>query len=246
MTNEQAERFLGTLIRLLNPYTKTMYYPPNKPQADFEARRKALEAAVDKPDTEDAREVMLEEVRKVLEAEKARCRALEAEEVNKPDTEDARKVRLEEVRKVLEAAVNKPDTEDARKVMLEEVRKVLEAEEGRRKALEAEEGRRKALQTAVNDPESKGAPKVILEEVRKVLKEARRALADAREVLQEFDLEVDNRYGSQNGGNYLSWEFKGQPQTVKKAVRIQFRHPVAEGVWITDHLLVGYAGSNGP
>jgi hypothetical protein len=85
------------------------------------------------------------------------------------------------------------------------------------------------------------------EEARKAREEARRrALEAAREVFPQFQLEVDNRYGSQNGGNYLSWEFKGQPQTVKKAVRIQFRHPDAQGVWITDHLLVGYAGSNGP
>jgi hypothetical protein len=127
MTNEQAEQLLGMLIRLLNPYTNTMYYPSGDPQAGFE-----VEGAL---------------------------------------------------------------------------------AEGDRKALE--ERRRKALE-------------------------------EAREVFPQFQLEVDNRYGSENGGNYLSWEFKGQPQTVKKAVRIQFRHPDAEGVWITDHLLVGYAGSNGP
>src|ERR1700745_3705173 len=72
----------------------------------------------------------------------------------------------------------------------------------------------------------------------------------ARAGLAQFQLEVDNRYGSQNGSNYLFWDFKGQPHTIKKAVRIEFRHPVMEGghplYWITDHLLVGYAGSNGP
>jgi len=64
--------------------------------------------------------------------------------------------------------------------------------------------------------------------------------------LAQYQLEVDNRYGNQNGGDYLSWEFKGQPQIVKKAVRIQFRHPAKDGGWITDHLLIGFAGSNGP
>jgi len=68
--------------------------------------------------------------------------------------------------------------------------------------------------------------------------------------LPQFQLEVDNRYGSQNGGEYLSWEFKGQSQSVKKAARIQYRHPVMEDgrplYWITDYLLVGFAGSNGP
>jgi len=68
--------------------------------------------------------------------------------------------------------------------------------------------------------------------------------------LAQFQLEVDNRYGSQNGGQYLFWDFKGQPQTVKKAARIQYRHPVIKDdtilYWITDHLLVGYAGSDGP
>jgi hypothetical protein len=64
--------------------------------------------------------------------------------------------------------------------------------------------------------------------------------------LAQYQFEVDNRYGSQNGGDYLSWEFKGQPQVVKKAVRIQFRHPSKNGGWITDHLLIGFAGSNGP
>jgi hypothetical protein len=68
--------------------------------------------------------------------------------------------------------------------------------------------------------------------------------------LAQFQLEVDNRYGSQNGGEYLFWDFKGQPQTVKKAARIQYRHPVIKDnsilYWITDHLIVGFAGSDGP
>jgi hypothetical protein len=75
------------------------------------------------------------------------------------------------------------------------------------------------------------------------------APAAAHDKLSQFHFEVDNRYGSQNGGEYLFWDFKGQPQTVKKAARIQYRHPVIKGglvYWITDHLLVGFAGSDGP
>ena len=79
---------------------------------------------------------------------------------------------------------------------------------------------------------------------------ASRAPDPAPDRLPQFQLEVDNRYGSQNGGEYLSWEFKGQPQSVKKAARIQYRHPVmVDGrpiYWITDYLLIGFAGSNGP
>ena len=75
------------------------------------------------------------------------------------------------------------------------------------------------------------------------------APAAAHDKLSQFHFEVDNRYGSQNGGEYLFWDFKGQPQTVKKAARIQYRHPVTKGglvYWITDYLLVGFAGSDGP
>ena len=75
-------------------------------------------------------------------------------------------------------------------------------------------------------------------------------LAVAGNNLAQFQLEVDNRYGSQNGGEYLFWDFKGQPQTIKKAARIQYRHPVIKNnailYWITDYLVVGFAGSNGP
>lgn len=45
---------------------------------------------------------------------------------------------------------------------------------------------------------------------------------------------------------YLSWNFKDLPRLVKRAVRIEYRHLYREtGVWVTDHLLVGYEGSNG-
>ena len=45
---------------------------------------------------------------------------------------------------------------------------------------------------------------------------------------------------------YLSWQFKDLPRLVKRAVRIEYRHLYKKtGVWVTDHLLVGYEGSNG-
>jgi hypothetical protein len=45
---------------------------------------------------------------------------------------------------------------------------------------------------------------------------------------------------------YLAWQFKDLPRLVKRAVRIEYRHLYKKtGVWVTDHLLVGYEGSNG-
>jgi hypothetical protein len=45
---------------------------------------------------------------------------------------------------------------------------------------------------------------------------------------------------------YLSWQFKDLPKLVKRAARIEYRHLYkSTGVWVTDHLLVGYEGSNG-
>lgn len=45
---------------------------------------------------------------------------------------------------------------------------------------------------------------------------------------------------------YLSWQFKDLPKLVKRAARIEYRHlDKSTGVWVTDHLLVGYEGSNG-
>ena len=55
--------------------------------------------------------------------------------------------------------------------------------------------------------------------------------------------------------NYSSvdWVFRGQPQTVKRALRItyRYRYPVIDaqkrqvGPYATEHVLVGYAGGNG-
>jgi hypothetical protein len=45
---------------------------------------------------------------------------------------------------------------------------------------------------------------------------------------------------------YLAWQFKDIPRLVKRAVRIEYRHKYKNtGLWVTDHLLVGYEGSNG-
>jgi hypothetical protein len=57
--------------------------------------------------------------------------------------------------------------------------------------------------------------------------------------------------------NYSSadWVFRGQPQTVKRALQITYRYqsmatqerPIRQnpGVYATEHILVGYAGGNG-
>jgi hypothetical protein len=53
--------------------------------------------------------------------------------------------------------------------------------------------------------------------------------------------------------NYSSaeWSFRGQPQTIKKAVRVTYRYQLkdtggnATGFYATEHLLIGYAGGNG-
>ena len=45
---------------------------------------------------------------------------------------------------------------------------------------------------------------------------------------------------------YLSWQFKDLPRLVKRAVRVEYRHKYEKtGLWVTDHLLIGYEGSNG-
>jgi hypothetical protein len=45
---------------------------------------------------------------------------------------------------------------------------------------------------------------------------------------------------------YISWQFKDMPRLVKRAVRVQYRHLYkSTGLWVTDHLLIGYEGSNG-
>jgi hypothetical protein len=60
-----------------------------------------------------------------------------------------------------------------------------------------------------------------------------------------FELEVADQYAE-------TWEFKGEPQNVNKAVRIKYRWPVFDSenkgsilYWITDYLLIGFEGSGG-
>jgi hypothetical protein len=64
----------------------------------------------------------------------------------------------------------------------------------------------------------------------------------------QFQVEVHDHYA-----NYSSaeWMFRGQPQTIKKALRITYRYPLLDsggnstGFYATEHLLIGYAGGNG-
>jgi len=62
--------------------------------------------------------------------------------------------------------------------------------------------------------------------------------------LANVQVEVDTRYHS-------DWAFKGEPQTVSKAIRLKYRYPVLDApggtvlYWIVDYLLIGYEGSAG-
>jgi hypothetical protein len=59
--------------------------------------------------------------------------------------------------------------------------------------------------------------------------------------LQQIKIRVETRERE-----YLAWQFKDLPRLVKRAVRIEYRHLYkTTGLWVTDHLLVGYEGSNG-
>jgi len=63
------------------------------------------------------------------------------------------------------------------------------------------------------------------------------ALDNARSIFMEMETKQVE---------YLSWNFKDLPRLVKRAVRIEYRHKYkSTGVWVTDHLLIGYEGSNG-
>lgn len=66
---------------------------------------------------------------------------------------------------------------------------------------------------------------------------------------QQFHVEIHDHIE-----NYTSaeWLFRGQSQTIKKALRITYRYPLKDinnsptGFYATEHLLIGYAGGNGP
>lgn len=62
--------------------------------------------------------------------------------------------------------------------------------------------------------------------------------------ISDFDLRVDNDYRQ----DYMTWTFRGQPHAVKRALRISYRYELpgqGAGVFATEHVLIGYAGSNG-
>jgi hypothetical protein len=64
----------------------------------------------------------------------------------------------------------------------------------------------------------------------------------------QFHVELDDHIA-----NYSSttWTFRGNPETVKRALRITYRYPLKgldgkpTGFYATEHLLIGYAGGNG-
>jgi hypothetical protein len=64
---------------------------------------------------------------------------------------------------------------------------------------------------------------------------------------QQFQIEVDDYAANYATG---SWTFRGQPQSIKRALRITYRYPLLDAngnttnFYATEHLLVGYAGSD--
>jgi hypothetical protein len=64
--------------------------------------------------------------------------------------------------------------------------------------------------------------------------------------ISDLDIRIDNDYQQE----YMNWTFRGQPYKVKRALLIKYRYEiirsgVGTGVFVTDHVLVGYAGGNG-
>jgi hypothetical protein len=67
--------------------------------------------------------------------------------------------------------------------------------------------------------------------------------------LAHIDLVIDDFYANYSSG---AWVFRGQPQTVKRALQITYRYQLMNeqkqpipGVYATEHILIGYAGGNG-
>ena len=59
----------------------------------------------------------------------------------------------------------------------------------------------------------------------------------------QIRVEEDNYQGQ--------WVFRGQTETIKKGLRITYRYPKKDEAghvlyYVTEHLLIGYAGGNGP
>jgi len=62
--------------------------------------------------------------------------------------------------------------------------------------------------------------------------------------ISNLDLRVDNDYRQ----DYMTWTFRGQPHAIKKALRLGYRYQLpgqGAGVQAIEHVLIGYAGSNG-
>lgn len=65
--------------------------------------------------------------------------------------------------------------------------------------------------------------------------------------ISDFDLRVDNDFRQ----DYMTWIFRGQPHAIKRALRVAYRYELTDkagagtGVYATEHVLIGYAGSNG-
>jgi hypothetical protein len=66
--------------------------------------------------------------------------------------------------------------------------------------------------------------------------------------LRQFQVELDDYIANYTSG---TWTFKGQPQIIKRALRVAYRYQLKDiegkdtGIYATEHLLIGYAGGNG-
>jgi hypothetical protein len=65
--------------------------------------------------------------------------------------------------------------------------------------------------------------------------------------ISDISLRVDNDFHQE----YMTWIFRGQPHAVKRALRVTYRYELTDrqaagtGIYATEHVLIGYAGSNG-
>jgi hypothetical protein len=77
--------------------------------------------------------------------------------------------------------------------------------------------------------------------------------ADPYITLAHIDLVIDDFIANYSSAD---WVFRGQPLTVKRALKITYRYQVVEsqqqpprssipGAYATEHILIGYAGGNG-
>jgi hypothetical protein len=91
------------------------------------------------------------------------------------------------------------------------------------------------------DPEGKKGAMAMGEGVAANRELLERINGEAHRNVNQALLEIETREQE-----YLSWQFKDLPRLVKRAVRVEYRHKYNKtGLWVTDHLLIGYEGSNG-